>query len=71
MEQALPSVIESLGVYLPPRAVSTEEVLRGCASPIRFPLEQMTGIVSRRMAGDGEFALDLARKAIDACLGNS
>ena len=65
------TVIESLGMYLPPRAVSTDEVIRGCAREIRFPLERFTGIRSRRMAGDGEFSLDLARKAALDCLGRS
>jgi 3-oxoacyl-[acyl-carrier-protein] synthase III len=71
MERAIQTFIESIGVYLPPRSVSTEEVLRGCSHPIRFPLEQMTGIVTRRMAGESEFSLDLTRKAIESCLANS
>jgi 3-oxoacyl-[acyl-carrier-protein] synthase III len=62
------SVIESLGVYLPPRSVTTKEVLRGCKKMIMFPLEKMTGIHSRRMAGDGEYSIDLARKAVAECL---
>ncbi len=64
-------IIESLGVYLPPRAVSTAEILRDCKVPITFPFERMTGIQSRRMAGDGEFAIDLARKAVADCLSRS
>lgn len=64
-------VIESLGVYLPPKAVSTQDILAGCAKPIKFPLEQFTGIYSRRMAGETEFSIDLARKAVDRCLANS
>jgi 3-oxoacyl-[acyl-carrier-protein] synthase III len=62
------SVIESLGVYLPPRSVTTREVIRGCKKTILFPLEKMTGIHSRRMAGDGEYSIDLARKAVAECL---
>jgi 3-oxoacyl-[acyl-carrier-protein] synthase III len=65
------TVIESLGVYLPPRIVSTDEVLDGCRHPVRFPLEQFTGIRTRRMAGDGEYSIDLARKAAAACLERS
>jgi 3-oxoacyl-[acyl-carrier-protein] synthase III len=65
------TLIESLGVYLPPRAVSTDEVLRGCAGAIRFPLEKFTGIRSRRVAGDGDFAVDLAEKAARDCLRRS
>jgi len=65
------TLIESLGVYLPPRAVTTDEVLRGCRSEIRFPLEKFTGIHSRRMAGDTEFSIDLARHAVMDCLTRS
>src|SRR5690349_20437181 len=62
------SYIESLGVYLPPRSVTTKEVLKGCRKMIMFPFEKMTGIHSRRMAGDGEYSIDLARKAVAECL---
>ncbi len=65
------TVIESLGVYLPPGRLSTAEVLRGCRRPVRFPLERMTGIESRPVAGDGEFSLDLAKQAISRCLAAS
>ena len=61
------SVIESLGVYLPPREVSSEEILAGCTEEVRFPLERLTGIASRRMAGDGEYAIHLAEQAIRDC----
>jgi 3-oxoacyl-[acyl-carrier-protein] synthase III len=65
------SIIESLGVYLPPKSVSTEEVLRGCHKKIVLPLEQLTGIKYRRVAGVDEFSIDLAQKAIEDCLANS
>jgi 3-oxoacyl-[acyl-carrier-protein] synthase III len=65
------SRIESLGVYLPPRQVSTEEIVAGCVSPPRFPLERMTGIRSRHVAGDTEFAIDLAQRAVTRCLEGS
>jgi 3-oxoacyl-[acyl-carrier-protein] synthase III len=65
------TLIESLGVYLPPRAVSTEDVVRGCASKLRFPLEKFTGIRSRRMAGETEFSIDLAKNAVADCLAGS
>ena len=65
------TVIESLGVYLPPRAVSTEQVLADCVNEVRIPLERLTGIKSRRMAGAGEFSIDLARKAAHDCLSRS
>jgi amino acid adenylation domain-containing protein len=63
--------IESLGVYLPPKIVSTDDIVKGCAKPIRFPLARLTGIKYRRMAGDTEFSIDLAKKAIADCLANS
>ncbi|BBZ25589.1 non-ribosomal peptide synthetase [Mycolicibacter hiberniae] len=64
-------VIESLGVYLPPRAVSTEQVLADCVNEVKIPLERLTGIKSRRMAGQDEFSIDLGRKAIADCLSRS
>lgn len=65
------TLIESLGIYLPPETVSTEQVLQDCVNPIRFPLEKITGIRTRRMAGKQEFAIDLSRKAIEDCLAKS
>src|SRR5205814_602380 len=62
-QETVNTVIESLGVYLPPRVVSTAEVVGGCRSRLDFPLERMTGIRNRRMAGETEFAIDLAEKA--------
>jgi 3-oxoacyl-[acyl-carrier-protein] synthase III len=64
-------LIESLGVYLPHRIVSTEEVLRGCKVRLRFPLERVTGIAYRHVAGDDEFSVELAQKAILDCLSRS
>src|SRR5262245_50234367 len=66
-----PTVIESLGVYLPPHSVPTAEVVRRCRSEVRFPLEQMTGIRTRRVAGGGEYAIDLASRAVADCLAHS
>jgi 3-oxoacyl-[acyl-carrier-protein] synthase III len=63
--------IESLGVYLPPREVGTEEIMRGCAVKVGFPLERMSGIKSRHVAGDGEYSIDLAERAITRCLERS
>lgn len=65
------TIIESMGVYLPPKVVSTQEILQNCTTPIRFPLEQLTGINIRRMAGEREFSFDLAKKAVENCLANS
>lgn len=65
------TLIESLGVYLPARAVSTETVLAECANEIRIPLGRLTGIKSRRVAGDDEFSIDIARNAVADCLARS
>ena len=65
------TVIESIGVYLPTRTVSTETVMAECANEIRIPLERLTGIKNRRVAGEDEFSIDLARKAADDCLSRS
>jgi 3-oxoacyl-[acyl-carrier-protein] synthase III len=64
-------LIESLGVYLPARVVSTEEVLRGCKVNLRFPLERVTGIEYRHVAGENEFSVELAHQAILDCLSRS
>ena len=64
-------IIESLGTYLPPLSVSTAEVLQGCKNIIQFPLEHITGIKTRRMAGETEFSIDLAKNAVKDCLGKS
>jgi 3-oxoacyl-[acyl-carrier-protein] synthase III len=71
MARAYTTIIESVGVYVPEKVVTTQEVLQGCRNPIEFPLEQLTGISSRRMAGETEFSADLAAKAIEDCLSAS
>jgi len=58
------SLIESMGVYLPPKIVSTAEVRRACKHPISLPLERLTGIRNRCMAGDDTFSIDLAKQAL-------
>ncbi|MGB9304550.1 MAG: AMP-binding protein, partial [Mycobacterium sp.] len=65
------TVIESIGVYLPTRTVSTATVMAECANEIRIPLERLTGIKNRRVVGDDEFSIDLARKAATDCLARS
>lgn len=65
------TVIESLGTYLPPKTVSSGEILEGCDQKLRFPLEKITGIKTRHMAGEEEFAIDLAKKAVADCLRKS
>lgn len=65
------TIMESLGIYLPPGSVSTAQVLNECRNRIRLPFEALTGIHSRRVAGETEFAIDLAEKAILDCLRHS
>lgn len=54
--------IESLGVYLPEKVLSTEELMARCRRRPRLDLERITGIQERRVA-EGEYAADLAIKA--------
>ena len=63
--------VESLGVYLPERRVTSREVIDGCRKRLCLPLERMTGIQSRRAAGETEFSLDLAKGAMARCLAKS
>ena len=63
--------VESFGVYLPEREVTTSEVVKGCRRRVLLPLERLTGIRSRRMAGETEFSADLARHAVARCLAAS
>lgn len=65
------TLIESIGVHLPPQSVSTDEMLAGCQTKIQFPLEKITGIKTRREGGQGEYSIDLARKAIEKCFFHS
>ena len=65
------TVIESIGVYLPFKVVSTADLLAGCVNDIGIPLERLTGIKHRRVAADGEFSIDLARQAVADCLAGS
>jgi 3-oxoacyl-[acyl-carrier-protein] synthase III len=54
--------IESLGVYLPEKIMSMEELMSSCHRRPRWDLERITGIRERRVA-TGEYAVDLAIKA--------
>lgn len=63
--------VESIGMYLPPDTVSTEEIIRNCRNPLDFPLQKMTGIELRHVAGRDEFSIDLATKAALDCLEHS
>src|SRR5215213_258601 len=65
------TLIESLGVYLPARAVSTDDILKGCRTPMNIPFERLSGIRTRRVVGEGEYSIDLAKRAIEVCLARS
>jgi 3-oxoacyl-[acyl-carrier-protein] synthase III len=65
------TLIESIGTYLPKESLSTDEILLGCKKKIKFPLERVTGIKSRRVGGIKEFSIDLARNAILDCMEKS
>ncbi|WP_066366419.1 3-oxoacyl-[acyl-carrier-protein] synthase III C-terminal domain-containing protein [Herbidospora mongoliensis] len=65
------TVIDSLGVASPSRIVATRDVVDGCLRPLDLPLELTTGIVSRRVAGEGEYSVDLAARAGLDCLSRS
>ncbi|MFD3706628.1 amino acid adenylation domain-containing protein [Nocardia sp. NPDC058658] len=62
------TVIESLGVFLPETVRKTSEIVDGCDRPVEIPLEQLTGITTRRVVGPGEFTIDLAERAAVKCL---
>ena len=64
-------VVESLGIYLRRARADHRRGLEGCRKKLDFPLEHMTGIRSRRMAGETEFSIDLAEKAVDRVPGRS
>ena len=64
-------MIDSIGVALPARVMTTRDVIAGCVRPPRLPLEQTTGIASRRVAGDGEYAIDFAVRAARDCFRRS
>jgi 3-oxoacyl-[acyl-carrier-protein] synthase III len=65
------SKIESLGVYLPEKVLSTEELISRCRKRPRWDLEKLTGVRERRVVGENEFALDLAVNAAQKALAMS
>jgi 3-oxoacyl-[acyl-carrier-protein] synthase III len=62
--------IESLGVYLPKKVLTTEALLASCRRRPRWDIERITGIHERRVAV-GEFAVDLAVQAAKRALSMS
>ncbi len=59
--------IEALGVYLPPKTMTTQELLKRCKHPPRWDFEKVVGIRERRVA-EGEYAADLAIRAANRAL---
>ncbi len=64
---AVRSLIESLGVYIPEKRLSTEAVLNGCATRPDVDIETLSGIAARPIAAEGEYSIDLAIKAATKC----
>jgi len=65
------SRFESIGLYLPERVQSTSELMRGLACEPFFDLEELTGIVNRRVCHESEDSFSLALKAAQNCLRES
>ncbi len=63
--------IESIASYLPEKIVTSRDVVDNCVNPIRFPLERLTGIHTRRMVNDNQYAIDLAIQAMEKCFAQS
>lgn len=63
--------IESIGVYLPERVMTTEALLQRCKRRPRWDLERITGIHERRIAAEGEHAVHLAIEAAKRALAMS
>jgi 3-oxoacyl-[acyl-carrier-protein] synthase III len=65
------SRIESVGIYLPPKLISSSETLRGCKTKIPLLLERVTGVQFRHTVGEDEFSIDLAARAMTDCFAMS
>ena len=63
--------VESLGVYLPEREVTTRELLEKMDTEPMFDLEKLTGVKNRRWRDDSEDCHSLALNAIERCLQHS
>ncbi len=60
--------ISGIGAYSPSRQQPMRERESQCRTKIRIPVERLTGIKTVCVAEEGEFAIDLARKAALDCL---
>ncbi len=62
--------IESLGIYLPEKVITTSELLEKCNKPPRWDLEKVTGISERRIS-EHETSLDISVGAVKNALAMS
>ncbi len=62
--------IESLGIYLPDKVITTEELISRCTHRPKIDFQRITGILERRVA-ENEYAVDLAIKAAQNALSMS
>jgi 3-oxoacyl-[acyl-carrier-protein] synthase-3 len=63
--------IESIGARVPDRRVTSTEVVASCVHHPAIDLEGVTGIVERRVCGEGEDSLTLSIDAARDCLAHS
>jgi 3-oxoacyl-[acyl-carrier-protein] synthase-3 len=68
---AATSRFESIGVYLPEKVVTTQELIDRMENKPQFDLEDLTGVKTRRWRAENEDSLTLAVTAAQRCLGNS
>ena len=62
---------ESIGFYVPKRAVSTKELINQMAKKPLFDLERITSIRERRFRAESESSYSMALDAAKKCLKNS
>ena len=63
--------IESVGVKLPARRLTTRDLMSKTSHRTRIQLERLTGIYERRVVGPGENSFTLAAGAARDCLSHS
>lgn len=71
MENTGSTRFESIGVYLPEKVVTTQELIDQMKNKPQFDLEDLTGVRERRWRSDDEDSLTLAISAAEQCLENS
>ncbi len=67
----MPTRIESLGVYLPDKEVTTDELISRMDIAPLFDLQKLTGVKSRRWRAEHEDCHTLAMAALQRCLTRS